>query len=231
MYSGKKHVDRKIDVKQSLKFIGKIGQNLYLAHVLAHPDKKLIVKEIPLPHHSDLSQLMMQQEAVLRKVSASPIYYLKPEYYDLKGSSVYLCTPVQHMSLQSLLWIHRKEKRTISKETVRQFAVREFEGLARLKQSDVFPQNLKPSNLFMEQRGQELNWTWGEAGVHTNNYNQHYVKAIANKSTKFDPLEGELYALGVMLLEMITLQPVQDIDSVLRSKGDWKRINNYEDAA
>ena len=107
-----------------MKTIGEIGPNLKLAYLDSQPDKKLIVKKITLPHNSDINQLMMQQDAVLRKVSASPIYYLKPEYYELKGNSIFLCTPVQHMSLQSLLWMHRKEKRTISKETVRQFAVR-----------------------------------------------------------------------------------------------------------
>jgi len=55
----------------------------------------------------------------------------------------------------------------------------------------------------MEERGpNEINWMWGEAGLHTNNYNQYYVKVnlTANKSLKFDPLESEFYTLGIIIL-------------------------------
>ena len=147
MYAAKKHVDRKIDVKSALQIQGSIGHNLYLAHLLTSPARQLVVKVIPL--HTDNPQAFMQQEAVLRKVCAGSIYYLKPESYDFKDSSLYLITPVQHLSLQSLLWIHRREAKTVSREFVRQFAARMFDGLARLKPSDIFPQNLKPSNLFL----------------------------------------------------------------------------------
>ena len=78
MYATKKNIDRKIDIKQTFQFIGLIAPNLYLAHYHSQPQKKLIVKVIALPHHSDINQLMMQHEAILRKVSASPILYLKP---------------------------------------------------------------------------------------------------------------------------------------------------------
>lgn len=67
----------------------------------------------------------------------------------------------------------------------------------------------------------------------TSNYNQCYAKGNlqTNKSLKMDPLEMEFYSLGVMLLEMLTLQSVQHIDEVLRSRGNWDNITNFRDAA
>ena len=75
---------------------------------------------------------------------------------------------------------------------MRDFAVRTFEGLARMKSTDIFPQNLKPSNIFMEARGDERNWIWGEAGLHTLHRSQYYSKLnlqtlAKNASVKVDP--------------------------------------------
>lgn len=61
MYGARKQVDRKIDIKQSLNFIGLIAPNLYLAQPNNQPDKKVIVKVIPLPHHADINQMLYQQ--------------------------------------------------------------------------------------------------------------------------------------------------------------------------
>ena len=49
--------------------------------------------------------------------------------------------------------------------------------------------------------------------------------------TMIDPLEMEFYSLALIILEIITLQPPQDIDKVLRSKTSWDNIKNYTDAA
>ena len=87
----------------------------------------------------------------MKRISTAPVHYLKPEAYDFREGKLYYCTQLQHLSLQSLIWIHRKEGRPIDKELVRQFTVRTYEGLARLKQSDIFPGNMKPSNLFLEE--------------------------------------------------------------------------------
>ena len=110
----------------------------------------------------------------MKKMGSASVYYLKPEVYDYRDGKLYYCTPLQHLSLQSLLWIHRKEGRQVSKEFVRQFAVRMYEGLTRLKSSDIVPGNMKPSNLFLEEREErqgyggggwqsgrdERNWLW-----------------------------------------------------------------------
>jgi serine/threonine protein kinase len=231
MFGNKKHVDRRIDAKASLQFLGEISRSLYLAQQLSNPGKKLVVKVVPL--HTDNQQFWRQVENKLRVICSAPVYYLKPEAYDIRDASVYLCTPVQHLSLQSLLWIHQKESRSLSREFVRQFIVRVFDGLARLKPSDVVPENMKPSNLFLEERPQEeRNWLWAEAGLPSENHNQHYLKVslAANKSIQLDPLEMEFYAIGVMLLEMLTLEPAQEIDRVLRSRGTWGQIKHFREA-
>ena len=75
MYA-KKQNDRKIDIKHTLQFLGMISPNLYLAQNSMSPDKKTIVKVIPLPTESP--QAIMQQEAIIRKVCSGSMYYLKP---------------------------------------------------------------------------------------------------------------------------------------------------------
>lgn len=76
MYAAKKHVDRRLDVQRSLQFLGSIGPSIYLAHYIQQPERKVVVKVIPF--HTDNPQVMAGQEAVLRKVFAGSIYYLKP---------------------------------------------------------------------------------------------------------------------------------------------------------
>ena len=37
--------------------------------------------------------------------------------------------------------------------------------------------------------------------------------------------------MGIILLELITLRPVQEIDEVVRAGKDWREIENYQDNA
>lgn len=118
---------------------------------------------------------------------------------------------------------------------MRQFTVKMYEGLARLKSTDIFPNNLKPTNIFLEYREEERDWVWGEAGLHTNRRNQFYSKmnlqALAkNNSVKIELLEMEFYALGVILLEMITLESVDRIDKLLRKREDMYTLESYGEA-
>ena len=48
---------------------------------------------------------------------------------------------------------------------------------------------------------------------------------------KMDPLELDFYSLAIILLEMITLQPAQKIDKVIRARKDWSEINNFREAS
>jgi hypothetical protein len=59
-----------------------------------------------------------------------------------------------------------------------------YEGLARLKSTDVFPDNLKPTNLFLECKDEDKDWVWGEAGLHTNRRNQFYCKVNLQNLSK-----------------------------------------------
>ena len=93
----------------------------------------------------------------MKKMNTASMYYLKPEAYDYRQGKLYFCTSLQHLSLQSLIWIHKKEGRQVSKEFVRQFAVGMYDRFSKFKSSDILPGNMKPSNLFLEERQQKEN--------------------------------------------------------------------------
>lgn len=146
LYStNKRAADRRIDIR-TYPYIGYITPTLFLAQHPQQADKKVTVKIINL--HTNEPQVAAGQEAILKKVFGSSLYYLKPEAYDFQDKNLYLVSSVHPLSLQSMIWIHKREKRAISRSTVKNFTMRIFEGLARLKASDIFPRNLKPSNLF-----------------------------------------------------------------------------------
>ena len=138
--------------------------------------------------------------------------------------------------MQSIIAIHRREEKSFSKETMRQFTVRMYEGLARIKFKELFPQNVKPSNIFMEVReGEERSWVWSEAGLHTNRRSQAYYKhnfqnLAKNASIKMDPIEIEFYSLAIILIEMATLQPSEHIDKLLREGRSLNQLKNFSDA-
>lgn len=236
MYS-KKTPDRRIDLKSGSEFKGALNadRSVYLAELKEGKGgsrRRVVIKSIPL--FSEAAQVQAAQEAVIRKMCSSSLYYLKPEGYDFRDGSLFLCTKVQSISLQTLLWVHRREGKTISREAVRQFIIKMFDGLARLKASDLFPGNLKPSNLFWEQKEGETAWMWSEAGLQSVRRSQLYSKIplqpAKNANLKVDPHELEFYALAVMVLEMITLQSPQDIDKVLRRRAELATLPNYSDA-
>lgn len=119
MYSAKRSNDRRVDIKGNFALNDTHPLNLDKTIALvaeskpAKDKRKLILKIIQLPNSSQ--QLVGSQDATLRKMYASSLYYFKPECYDFIGDSMYLCFRVQPLSLQSLLWIHRLEKMQISR--------------------------------------------------------------------------------------------------------------------
>lgn len=235
MYA-KKNADKKIDIR-TMSLIDYLNgdRSVYLAEgQSAEQRRRYVVKVIPL--YSDSPQFQSSQEAIIRKLFTSSIYYFKPEFYDIRDNNVHLCCRIQPLSLQSLIWIHKKEGKVFSTAFVRDFTVRIFEGVARLKQSDIFPQNLKPSNIFLEIRSvEDRNWVWGEAGLHTTKRNQAYYKLNLqtlgkNSSINVDPFQIEFYSIAIILIEMITLQPSSDIDRILRKTGRVEEVENFTQA-
>lgn len=111
MYSAKRANDRRIDLKAQFNLNEALFLNIDRSVALiselkpSNPKRKLIVKIVQLL--STFQQIAGAQDAILRKMYASSIYYLKPECYDFIGDSMYLCYRVQGLSLQSVLWIHR----------------------------------------------------------------------------------------------------------------------------
>lgn len=132
MYA-KKNADKRIDIK-SLTMINFLNneRSVYLAESSAG-GKKYVVKTIPIM--GDSPQFQSSQEAVIKKTFSSSIYYFKPDCYDFKDNFLHLCSRVQPLSLQSLIWIHKRESKLFSTMFIRDFTVRLFEGIARLKQT------------------------------------------------------------------------------------------------
>ena len=62
-----------------------------------------------------------------------------------------------------------------------------------------------------------------ETGLYTNYRNNYYTKAagpnMGKGSIKVEPIDNEYYALGVMILQMSTLSPIDQIDSAIRDKA------------
>jgi hypothetical protein len=92
------------------------------------------------------------------------------------------------------VWIHKKEQKNLKKSIIQHFAIRMFEYIAKLKSTDLFHTNLKPTNIFLEINADgDKNWGWSEAGVHTNYRSKYYCKAFVqnvgkNTSMKFEPI-------------------------------------------
>lgn len=126
MYA-KKNADKRIDIK-SLTLLNYLNcdRSVYLAEGKGSGDqkKRYIVKIIPIP--SEAAQFQSSQDAVIRKTFTSSIYYFKPEFYDFKDNYLHLAMRVQPLSLQTLIWIHKKESRLFPTIFIRDFTVRLF---------------------------------------------------------------------------------------------------------
>jgi hypothetical protein len=108
MYA-KKNADKRIDIK-SLTLLDYLNfdRSVYLAENKGSGDqrKMYIVKIIPIP--SDAPQFQSSQDAIMRKTFTSSIYYFKPEFYDFKDNYLHIGMRVQPLSLQNLIWVHKK---------------------------------------------------------------------------------------------------------------------------
>ena len=100
--SHRRNYDRKIDISRDLNFYGLINTALYFAEAKQQPERKFIVKEIMMQMDP------MEVDRVMKKMGSASMHYLKPEVYDYRDGKLYFCTHLQHLSLQSLMWIHKK---------------------------------------------------------------------------------------------------------------------------
>lgn len=116
MYSNtKKHQDKRIDARNALDYIGAINldQSIFIADWkeinssrLIDNKKKLTVKIISL--FNDSAQVQNTQEAILKKLVSSSPYFFKPDSYDFRDGKLYIVSKLQRLSLQSMIWIHRR---------------------------------------------------------------------------------------------------------------------------
>jgi hypothetical protein len=125
MYA-KKNADKRVDIRSMNNLVPlNFDRTIFLYEVRAGDGKKkLIVKTILMI--GDNQQFQASQEAILRKTFSSSLYYFKPEFYDFKDNYLHIGMKIQPLSLQSLIWIHKKEQKVFSTAFVRDFTVRIF---------------------------------------------------------------------------------------------------------
>lgn len=96
-----------------------------------------------------------------------------------------------------------------------------YDGINRLKisGSEIVQGNIKPSNIFLVYNESEIEWKMSQLGLPTAIGNVFYqqvaqveMKSKTNLSSMYDQQhESNLYALGIILLEMATLLPINKI--------------------
>lgn len=191
------------------------------------------VKKVELGQ--DYEKLKPVIETMMKKLfgSSQPLI-LKPECYDLENDrSLYMLFQVQPLSLESIILHHRDVNERLSPTLVYTLVYKIYDILNRIKNSgtDFYHTNLKPSNIFCAFNENDLECLVSECGLITKYPNKFYSRPLggysnvmnnksANLSFSKDSYEGDLYSLGVIALEMITLAPIERIyNSMMQEKS------------